>query len=180
MISISAEAPNFVKAKHVDPSLGFGYDYDVVNSDIILHSLSVKDRKLVLPHGRFYRVLVLPEQERMNPDVLEKIVDLVQQGAVVIGDKPSRSHSLINFHQRDQRVKKLADQLWGGQAAKSKNRVGKGVVYSRAFSIRKVLEDIDLQPDLQVLGKNDSALYQIMRNMQQTQQGRLCQDINRV
>ncbi len=27
------QAPNFVKPKHIDPSLGFGYDYDVTNSE---------------------------------------------------------------------------------------------------------------------------------------------------
>ena len=36
------QAPNFVPHKRIDPSLGFGYDYDVVNSDAILHRLSVQ------------------------------------------------------------------------------------------------------------------------------------------
>jgi len=48
------QAPNFVKPKHEDPSLGYGYDYDVCNSEVILTRLDVSDGKLILPDGQSY------------------------------------------------------------------------------------------------------------------------------
>ena len=37
------EVPNFIPPKNIDPSRGFGYDYDVCNSEVLLTRLSVKD-----------------------------------------------------------------------------------------------------------------------------------------
>ncbi len=56
------QAPNFVMPKHVDPSLGPGYDYDVCAADVILNRMSVRDGRIVLPDGMSYRVLVLPDR----------------------------------------------------------------------------------------------------------------------
>ena len=58
-------APNLVEQKHVDPALGKGYDYDVCNEEVLLTRLSVKNGRLTLPDGMSYRVLVLPDTERM-------------------------------------------------------------------------------------------------------------------
>ena len=55
------EAPNFVPPKNIDPARGFGYDYDVCNTEILLTRLSVQNGRIVLPDGMSYRVLVLPE-----------------------------------------------------------------------------------------------------------------------
>ena len=41
------------------PEIPAGYDWDFVNSDVILNRFQVKDRKLVLPEGTSYHVLVL-------------------------------------------------------------------------------------------------------------------------
>jgi hypothetical protein len=71
------EAPNFVPNKTIDPSLGFGYDFDVTNSDVILNKLNIKEGKLTLPHGQQYQVMVLPNIEAMNLEVLKKIEKLV-------------------------------------------------------------------------------------------------------
>jgi hypothetical protein len=67
------QAPNFVKPKHVNPSLGFGYDYDLINSEVILTRLDVKGGKLVLPDGQSYEILVLPDQDHANPEVKKRI-----------------------------------------------------------------------------------------------------------
>ena len=37
--------------------LGNGYDFDVVNSDVILNRMSVKDGRLVLPDGMSYAII---------------------------------------------------------------------------------------------------------------------------
>ena len=52
-------APNLVEPKHVDPSLGAGYDYDVCNAEVLLTRMGVRDGRIVLPDGMSYRLLVL-------------------------------------------------------------------------------------------------------------------------
>jgi len=50
--------------------------------------MSVKDGRLVLPDGRSYRVLVLPEIGRMTLPVLRKIRALVAGGAIISSEMP--------------------------------------------------------------------------------------------
>jgi len=52
----------------LQPAPPDGYDYDYINTDVLLNRLSVKeDGRLALPDGMSYRVLVLPEIDRMTP-----------------------------------------------------------------------------------------------------------------
>jgi hypothetical protein len=153
------QAPNFVKPKHVNPSLGFGYDYDVTNSEVILTRLDVKDGKLVLPDGQCYEILVLPDQDHANPEVLKKIEDLVKKGATVVGPKPVRSHGLENYQKKDERVREIADRLWGncdGKAIKE-NTFGKGkVIWGK--TLKEVMLDRGMGPDFSYHSISDSTI----------------------
>ena len=104
---------NFVPPKHVDPSLGFGYDYDVVNREVILTRMQVRDGRLVLPDGMSYALLVLPEREDIDLDVLQKLEQLVRDGATIVGPKPTGSNGLAGYPDRDALVRQMADRLWG-------------------------------------------------------------------
>ena len=146
------KAPNFVPPKQYIPALGFGYDYDYVNSDIILNKLDYRDGRFILPHGQSYRILVLPNEQAMNPDVLEKISALVKKGAVVVGRKPSRSYSLSNAAENDRRVRELADKMW--KKAQRKNNYGKGLIYSDLNDIRGVLQENGILPDVHISDDN--------------------------
>ena len=134
------EAPNFVPPKNIDPSRGFGYDYDVCNSEIILTRLSVKDGRIVLPDGMSYRVLVLPERPVLPLAVMEKIAELVKAGATVIGPKPPRIPGLTGYPQSEGRLQEIADKLW------VKQECGKGRVLS-GVTIREVLGKDGVPPD---------------------------------
>ena len=141
-------APNFVPAKHIDPSLGYGYDYDVTNSDIILNKLEVKDGKLTLPHGQQYSVLVLPPMEEMNVDVLVKLEKLIAAGAVVIGQKPTQSTGLKDYKLYGEKVATLANKIWANCDGKNilEANYGKGkVVWGK--NIRTVLSEMNVSPD---------------------------------
>ncbi|MHC4518161.1 MAG: glycosylhydrolase-like jelly roll fold domain-containing protein, partial [Planctomycetota bacterium] len=104
---------NFVGPKHTDRSPGFGYDYDVANAEVILTRMSVKDGRVTLPDGMSYELLVLPEREDVDLDVLKKIEQMVKDGATVVGPKPTRSNGLGDHAQRDAEVRKIAARLWG-------------------------------------------------------------------
>ena len=142
------EAPNFVPPKHIDPSLGFGYDYDVSNSDIILSRLSVEDGKITLPNGQKYEVLVLPDRKDINLQVLQKLKLLVKEGATIVGPKPSQSNGLKDFRMNNDEIEKLADKMWGdcdGTLVKE-HRFGKGrVIFGE--KLRDVLLRENIIPD---------------------------------
>ena len=158
-------APNFVGVKKMDPSLGFGYDYDVSNSEILLQ-MTVENGKLVLPHGQQYSVLVLPEEEAANPEVLQKISKMVKAGAIVVGPKPIRSYSLHNAGENDALVNSLADKLWGKIDGKvvQENEYGKGkVIWGK--TLRNVMLESGINPDLQVYGIDSTQIDFIHRQM---------------
>src|SRR6185436_4574016 len=91
-----------------------GYDYDCINTDALLHRMSVSaDGRLTLPDGMSYRVLVLPQIDQMTPAVLRKIRELVAGGATVVGPKAIRSPSLAGYPGADEEVRALAADIWG-------------------------------------------------------------------
>ncbi|PTY05149.1 glycosyl transferase family 2 [Opitutaceae bacterium EW11] len=106
-------APNIVEPKHVDPSLGEGYDYDVCNAEVLLTRVGVKDGRLVLPDGINYRLLVLPDTTRMPVEVIAKLKELVAAGATIVGPKPHEDPGLRNYPKADEEVRRLAAELWG-------------------------------------------------------------------
>ncbi|MCF7956251.1 MAG: discoidin domain-containing protein [Phycisphaerae bacterium] len=124
-------APNFVSAKGLGFSLADGFDYDVVNSDVILNRMSVKNGRIVLPDGMSYGLLVLPERSDMDLDVLKKIESLVKAGATVAGPKPTRTGTLVDFPNRDKQVATLADKVWGTCDGETNLKVayGKGSIF---------------------------------------------------
>ena len=78
-----------------------GYAFDFVNSDVVLHELSFKDGRLVTPGGTSYRILYLGgRSQRMTLPVLRQIKDLVAQGAVLVGNRPTDSPSLADDRSR--------------------------------------------------------------------------------
>jgi hypothetical protein len=132
------QAPNFWPAVHdvpqkpLYPGLDAGYDYDVVNTDVIMNRMGVRDGRVWLPDGMSYRLLVLPNQDHIPVEVLEKIAELVKAGVAILGPKPSRDPRLADQTRRTARVRKLAEELWGGDAVEtSKGRsVGQGKVFA--------------------------------------------------
>ena len=122
-------APVDVKTENFTPKLPTGFDYDACDTELLLR-MTVANGKVVLPSGMSYRVLVLPDTDRMTVPVLEKIRDLVQAGATVVGPRPGRSPSLTNFPTSDGVVRDLGSQVWGdcdGQSV-TEHRFGAGRV----------------------------------------------------
>ncbi len=154
---IGEDAPKMTGV--TDPALPQGYSYDYINGDVIKQRLSVSNGKLVLPNGISYSILVLPKLETIRPELLSKIKELVQQGAVVLGPKPLRSPSLANYPEADQQVKSMADELWGkvdGTTVKV-NHYGKGLVIS-GMDMQQAFDMIKMVPDLKIT-KSDSILF---------------------
>jgi hypothetical protein len=153
------QVPAYVQTKHVDPSLGAGYDYDVTNGEVIRTRMSVKDGRITLSDGMSYRILVMPEAKPVTPETLRKIEELVKAGATLVGPPPTQAPGLTNYPARDEEVKAIARRLWGALDGKkvTENRYGKGrVVWGR--TLREVLASSGVGPDFAFSGGAPDAL----------------------
>jgi hypothetical protein len=106
-----------------------GYAFDGCSPRILMDRAEVRDGLISFPGGTSYRLLVLPRWKTMTPSLLEKIIQLVQSGAVVLGAPPISSPSLSNYPHCDAQVKQLAEQLWGKAPYVRERVLGKGRVF---------------------------------------------------
>lgn len=146
---IGEDAPKMTGVRN--PELPKGYSYDYINAEVILERLRVKDGRLVLPDGMSYRLLVLPQLETMRPELLEKIAQLVKDGATILGPVPKRSPSLQQYPSADAKVQKLATELWGNnqehQREYGKGQVLSGIDMPQALSILQLPADVAQLPE---------------------------------
>ncbi len=119
--------------------------------------LEVKDGKMTLPHGQSYELLVLPDQEAMNLEVLKKIERMVKAGAVVTGPKPVRTHGLYKYQEKDRELRELAGRLWGQANSREvvMNKYGKGRIYW-GESQKNILRQKGIGPDFSFSGKDEN------------------------
>ncbi|MDR2680409.1 MAG: DUF3395 domain-containing protein, partial [Tannerella sp.] len=106
------DAPNELR----DARLPYGYDYDGCDTRA-LKMLKVGAQGhaplLVLPSGMSYRILVLPDNPVMSPEILKTIGKLVDGGAIVVGkNRPEHAPGLRNYPAGDAEVNRLADKIW--------------------------------------------------------------------
>jgi hypothetical protein len=134
--------------KKIDPAQPTHYDFDYVNADVLLHGSSAAPGELHLASGMSYRLLVLPyDLHKLSVPVLEKLLALVSQGAVLLGPKPDGSPSLADGKEGQDEARMIADNLWGrGNAATGVHALGKGKIYT-GKSIEDVLAAENVLPD---------------------------------
>ena len=94
-----------------------GYKYDYCNPDVLLNRLSVRDGMLVTPEGIRYRLLWLPDNKRMLPQTLEKLVALVSEGATIVGNAPYGLATLADADKAQRRFDAAVQNLWGTTAS---------------------------------------------------------------
>ncbi len=150
----------------LQPAPPQGYDYDTINADALLNRMNVdKDGRLALPDGMSYRILVLPQGQRMRPELLRKIRELVAGGAIVVGPKPFSSPSLQSGADRaDREVQALANEIWGDLDGVQRNKrfYGKGMAIS-GLPLDEALALAKLPRDAEFAGPLDSSIAWIHR-----------------
>jgi hypothetical protein len=129
-----------------------GYTFDLLNTDVLVNRLSVKDGTLVLPDGMNYKLLVVDLHDQSVPtEALKKIIELAKNGAtVVLGqNKPNRTPGLKNHPVCDREVVRLSDELWGKNiGASTCRRFGKGMVIN-GIPMEDVLKKNGILPDFE-------------------------------
>ena len=149
------------------PELPKGYDYDVVNTDVLLQQMTVgDDGRLHLPDGMSYRVLVLPPTDEMSVAAARKIADLVKAGAWIVGERPKHSTGLLDYPASDAEVQAVTEDLWGGLdgMAATQRQVGKGMV-NWGLSLGDVLQQAGTAPDVETDAGSDGGVVWLHRTL---------------
>ena len=105
-----------------------GYRFDYLNAEILHDKLSVKNGKIHVEDAGDYRIITLRDSKDMLLSTAKKLKELVLAGAVILGDKPQDSPSLMDDENNLKALHQIADELWGSTAQGVK-QVGKGKVY---------------------------------------------------
>lgn len=101
--------PNFVEPRNTRFAVGSGYDYEVVNTEILLRDVTVGDGLVTMPYGARFKVLALGPIETMDSALYKKLRWLAENGAIITGGRPTSS-------QVDER---LVRELWDNGLIKS-------------------------------------------------------------
>lgn len=155
---IGEDAPKMTGTRQ--PELPPGRDFDYINAEVLARDAIAKDGRLALPHGVSYRVLVLPPQKTMRPELLRRVRDLVRAGVTVYGTPPSSSPSLMDYPRCDEAVRALASEMWGGlEVPPSGTRTfGRGrLVWGRPLAA--VFEEMGVPPDVEFRGAAADARF---------------------
>jgi hypothetical protein len=139
--------------KTIPPALGEGYDHDNCNSEVLLTRMIVRDRRLVLPDGMNYCVMVLPDQQPMPLEDLEKVAALIEAGATVVGPPPTEMAGMPLHPGDGEKFKALAARLWNGIDGNgaTQKQIGAGrLVWG--LTVRQVLQNEGVSPDFQASG----------------------------
>jgi len=144
--------PNVFPHKHSDPAGVIpGFDYDVSDETVFLR-LKVKDGKIVVPGGVEYRILVLPDHRVLSMAVLEKLDEMLREGATVLGYKPEKQASLKGGEEAQLSFGDLAQKIWGSEESeKGEREYGKGTV-AWGKTAREYLLSKKIPADFKVLG----------------------------
>ena len=144
--------PNYGGHKNSRFTVGPGYDYEIVNTEI-LKEITVKDKKLVLSrNGAQFSLLVLADECEIDPEVLVKLNELAGKGAVIIGPKPG---GVLNRRVLPDMsgTAGLIDKLWV-ESNKGKMDVrGKGGRIYEDIQPSQMLMSLNIFPDFNYPGK---------------------------
>lgn len=140
-----------------NPDFLKGYRYDYCNPDVLMNRLSVQDGCIVTPEGIRYSVLWLPDNCRMLPETLEKVLSLVKAGAVVIGEAPEYIATLNGGEKARKAFDRAVRKIWGKNHATIR-KVGKG----------KVISGVEILAALKLLGIEQDVKGGVMWNHRRT------------
>lgn len=130
-----------------------GYKFDYLNSELLQSKVKVTDGQLHVEGAGNYKIIMLRDSQRMLLSTAIKLKELVYQGAVIVGNKPIDSPSLMDNEQDLSELKQISDELWGNNESGVKS-IGKGKVYW-GQTLEQVIAAEKIQADVQVAAQTD-------------------------
>ncbi|KQS33854.1 glycosyl hydrolase [Dyadobacter sp. Leaf189] len=83
------DIPNLVPPKNIVFKAGNGFDYEVMNTEILLRDLTVENGEWVLPGVGRYKVLSIGKSKTVGAEAQAKLDKLKKQGGVIVNENVS-------------------------------------------------------------------------------------------
>lgn len=160
-----------VEPYELTPTPPQGYDYDLINGETLLKRARVQDGRLILSDGMSYQILVLQDHKALSLPLLRKLRDFVQEGLVIVGEKPETTLGLHQHSEGYTEFKQLLTDLWGSinGTTITEHKLDKGRVFW-GQPIRSVLNTLAIKPDVEVSSRSgDAPISWIHRRIGDTQ-----------
>jgi len=127
------------------PSIPDSYDFDGCDFQALLDA-RIEKGVIVMPSGMRYRVLLLPDKNRIPLAVAERIVELLDEGAIIISpSRPAGTPSLTEMGEEDGKVRELVEAYWAASGTDPESLSGK--VIPAGDDLGVLLGKLGIQPD---------------------------------
>jgi hypothetical protein len=90
------KVPNSTTPKNSHFKVGPGYDYEVINADVLVNCLTFRDGRLWLPDGSSFSILAIEPETNRKPEVEQALKKLSTEGAVITGTDPQEMSKYLN------------------------------------------------------------------------------------
>lgn len=127
-----------------------GYNLDSCGAEVLRERITVQNGRLILPEGTSYAVLMLTGCEQLHLASLQRLQELAEAGATIIGEMPEEPISYLERQNKREEFTALAKELWGD--GKAPNRVGKGQVIT-SVKFPSDPSTLGLEADLLIQGQ---------------------------
>jgi len=126
-----------------------GFSFDLANGTIVQNFLRVKDGRIITPGKMSYKVLQISNNEhaRYKLETLEKIKELVEEGSVVSGFKPTYDNlSNIGGEKSQARWVEICNELFG-DGTKKEITLGKGKILV-GYNTQEIVDALKMIPQV--------------------------------
>lgn len=141
-----------------EPMVPQGYDFTFINTEQLMKA-KASERRITSSVGLAFKLIVLPEMNYCRPSIMQKLVELVKAGAVLVGPPPKRSPSLNDYPACDANLKATVADLWGGLDGKTitERPYGQGKVYW-GQPLEAILKALQTPKDFSYTTEQDATL----------------------
>jgi hypothetical protein len=148
-----------------------GISYLFCSPNGLLQKARLENGQVRFPLGEDYRLVVLPDTKVSSPELLTKIKELLAAGITVYAtQRPDRAVGFRDRAVRDEKIQKLAADIWGAVDGKqvTSRKVGKGLLV-QGVSLAEAARLAGIQPDFEFANADGTPVeaYNVGGNVQQ-------------
>lgn len=136
------------------------YNFDGCAPDTLMARATAEGGAIVFPGGARYRMLVLPNEDTMTPQLARHVETLVEAGVMVVGPPPKKAPGLAGFPESDREVRERAARAW------STNGGRRGVIWNPELATEEPADAKSSRrgPDISTTYAGYSALARLLRS----------------
>ena len=157
---VGDELPQYFSRSFVN-DLPYGFQANACNFEMLKNKAKVVDGKINFGGKQSFPILTLPKSQVMEYATLQRIAELVNDGAIIYGPKPTEMLSVPDLKNNTEKFRQLTDALWGNSG---ENKYGKGKIIS-GKPVGEVLNELHVAPDFSTNSSNPKEIMFIHKKL---------------